>query len=157
MLLIELRSDFTKWFGSSKITNSAGKPLVMYHGTTANIDDFAENSRGLYFVSPAPKWVSAFVQKYGEIPEGTNILPVYVKSENPFDFENKDHIKRVAVKASLGDLAIKQIRKGDWTRLEDRTLIMAIKALGFDGMYVSEDGVKNLAVFSPNQIRSVFK
>jgi hypothetical protein len=159
MLLFEIHAEteFKKWFGASKIVDSTGAPIVMYHGTTAHIDDFDENSRGLYFVSPAPKWVSDFINQNGEMPDGANILPVYVSAANPFDYQNQAHVKKLAVKASLGSLALSQIRKGSWARLEDRTLISAIKALGHDGVYVSENGEKNLAVFSPKQIRSVFK
>lgn len=159
MLLLEVHgnAEFKKWFSDSKLVLGDGSPLIMYHGTTAEFDTFSENSRGLYFVSPAPAWVSNFVNQNGEMPEGVNIRPVYVRAVNPFDYENPAHVKKLAVKASLGNLAISQIRKGSWARLEDRTLISAIKALGFDGLFVFEDGVKNLAVFSPGQIRSVFK
>jgi hypothetical protein len=154
--LFEQQQKFSDWFSDSKITDERGNPTVMYHGTTVEVSEFEENTRGLYYVSPAPQWVSDFISANKDFPEGTNILPVYVAASNPFDFENKNHVNRVAKAASLGQLAISQIRKGSWTRLEDRTLINTIKSLGFDGMYVKERGVKNLAVFSPKQLRSVF-
>ena len=147
---------FADWFGDSKVVDAHGDPAVMYHGTTVEVSDFEENTRGLYFVSPAPQWVSDFISANKDLPEGTNIIPVYVAASNPFDFENKKHLNKIAVAASLGQLALSQIRKGSWARLEDRTLVSKIKSLGFDGMYVKEHGVKNLAVFSPKQIRSVF-
>ena len=37
---------FRKWFGDSKVVDAEGKPLVVYHGTTANITQFDESRRG---------------------------------------------------------------------------------------------------------------
>lgn len=148
---------FKRWFGDSKVVNGSGAPLVMYHGTTQDFSEFQENRRGVLFVSPSAKWVSEFKwtgSEQGNSTEGSNVMPVYVKSTNPFDYENKKHVNTVAAHASLGSSAISQIRKGSWQRLEDRTLLATIKKLGFDGLYVNEDGVKNLAVFRPDQIKS---
>jgi len=36
--------NFYKWFGDSKVVDEQGRPLVVYHGTTADFDTFAENS-----------------------------------------------------------------------------------------------------------------
>jgi hypothetical protein len=149
--------EFDEWFKDSAVVDSHGNPSVMYHGTTEGFEDFQENSRGLHFFSPSPEWVSQYLKgESGVIPEGASIKPVYISAKKPFDFENKKHVNLVASHASLGSLAISQIKKGEWQRLEDRTLISNIKKLGFDGLYVKENGVKNLAVFSVDQIKSAF-
>lgn len=51
--------DFKKWFGKSKVTDSTGKPLVVYHGTTHDFTTFDPSKttkdsfygQGLYFTS----------------------------------------------------------------------------------------------------------
>lgn len=146
--------SFWKWFGDSKVVDADGRPLVVYHGTTADFDTFQENTRGVLFVSPSREWVSKFyTDESGATVSGANTMPVYVRAENPFDFENKKHVGALATSASLGRLAVDQIKSGSWSRLEDRTTLATIKKR-FDGLYVMEDGNKNLAVFSPTQIKS---
>lgn len=147
--------EFKAWFKDSKVVDENGEPLVVYHGTFTKVDRFASNSRGVHFVSPDAEWVSDFVtEEDTDFKEGINILPVYVKSENPFDYENESHLEMLQVKGSLSDSVIDQIRDGDWSRIEDRTTLGNIKNLGFDGVYVEENGVKNLGVFDPTQIKS---
>jgi hypothetical protein len=98
------------------------------------------------------------------LPSAPNLIPVYVKAENPFDYDNSDHIKRVLKKVkeiSPIDLTsddIDLLKKGDWVTIEgsegNAPILDAIRQLGFDSMYVEEAGRKNIAVFNPNQIKS---
>lgn len=153
--LITDTPNFKKWFGDSKVVDAAGNPIVFYHGTTADFDSFNANQRGVHFLSPSRTWVEKFhTNADGTVADGANVMPVYAKASNPFDFENKAHVKQLSYAASLSGAAIIQIKQGKWSRLEDRTTLAAIKSLGFDGLYVREDGHKNLAVFDPTQIKS---
>jgi hypothetical protein len=146
---------FKEWFGDSKVVGEDGNPKVMYHATTADFDTFKDNPRGVHFVSPDPEWTSKFLKdENGAIIEGASVMPVYVKASNPFDFENKKHVNLIAAKAMLSSAQTKKIKAGDWTAIEDRTVLHYIKQSGFDGLYVKEDGVKNLAVFDPTQLKS---
>jgi hypothetical protein len=146
---------FKKWFGDSKVVDADGKPLVVYHATVEDFNAFRNNSRGLHFVSPSKEWASDFItEEESVLHDGSSVMPLYVSAQNPFDFENKAHVDKLAKNASLGALAIKQIKEGHWSRLEDRTTIKAIKDLGFDGVYVMENDVKNLGVFDSTQIKS---
>jgi len=155
-IITESRGEnFKRWFGNSKVVDGAGRPLVMYHSTTSEFSVFRDNQRGVHFVSPSKTWVEKFYKNSdGSIADGANVMPVYVSAKNPFDFQNKNHVETLARAASLGSLAINQIKKGLWSRLEDRTTLAVIKRLGFDGLYVLEDGNKNLAIFNPTQIKS---
>lgn len=144
--------NFHRWFGDSKTVDEHGRPHVFFHGTTGNIDKFNENTRGTHFVSPSSDWVHSFLLKGGDT-DNANIVPVYVKSNNPFDYENKTHVNKLAQTTSMGSLGIKQIKSGAWSRIEDRTTLNAIKK-SHDGVFVKEDGIKNLAVFNPLQIKS---
>tara|TARA_R110000868_G_scaffold18467_12_gene81214 strand:- start:6824 stop:14359 length:7536 start_codon:yes stop_codon:yes gene_type:complete len=154
--------QFRKWFGNSKITNEDGSPKVMYHGTQADITEFKGK---LLFVSPNQNVANKFAADglYGPetyLTPGANVLPVYVKANNPFDHQNKkqvdelfEKIKSMFAKESRED-AKRLLSEGNFKLIEDSRTIDAIKSLGYDGLYVEEFGAKNLAVFEPNQIKS---
>ncbi len=113
-----------------------------------------------------------------KLPTRANIMPLYVRAENTFDYENPDHIniirpaieKRHTIFAyryapkppdqsdQLTQTQIKNdianIKKGRWQSIEYEDIQNAIKAAGFDSFYVEEAGRKNLAVYSPNQVKS---
>jgi len=112
------------------------------------------------------------------LPSAANILPLYVKAENPFDYENEAHVDALVaeldkafaetykrnVKYGTADhdmisrLSNDQIKnlltKGYWELIEKFSVQKAIRALGHDGFYVKEDNEKNLAVYSPTQLKS---
>jgi hypothetical protein len=90
------------------------------------------------------------------MPSRANIIPVYVSAQNPFDFDNPDHIKKLKKARTLDASDISLIGLGSWGRIEAEDTQDAIKAAGFDGFYVMEGGRKNLAVYDPGQIKSVF-
>ena len=151
----DLESEaFKSWFGDSKVVDAEGKPLVVYHGTLSDFSEF-KNTNGIFFTTPSPDFAQKFLQESsGNIAEGANVMPVYVSAKNPFDYENKKHVAALEVNAGLARNAVNEVKKGKWQRLEDRTVLETIKRLGFDGVYVNEEGVKNLAVFDPSQIKS---
>lgn len=78
----EALTNFWRWFGDSKVVDEQGRPLVVYHGTDAEFDTFDKNitpkrnnllGQGFYFTNQQDKakWF------------GKNIMPVYLKIENP--------------------------------------------------------------------------
>lgn len=158
--------EFKKWFGDSKIVNDDGTPKVMYHGTQADITVFKGK---LLFVSPNQNVANKFAADdmlYGPestyLTPGANVIPVYVKSSNPFDYQDPkqvdelfEKIKTMFAKESRND-AKRLISEGNFGLTEDSRVIDAIKSLGHDGVYVQEFGAKNLAVFEPNQLKSIF-
>jgi hypothetical protein len=94
-----------------------------------------------------------------EMPSRANIIPVYISAQKPFDFSNPEHIAAIEEtfrKATNGSLPKEGIRNGLWSIIENKDVQDAIKAAGFDGFYVMEGGRKNLAVYDPGQIKSVF-
>ena len=93
------------------------------------------------------------------LPSGPNIMPVYVKAENPFDYENPEHVKMLLDKRYPllpweGTSIETKTKNGDWEVLELPDYQNAIKQLGFDSFYVKEDSRKNLAVYQPSQVKS---
>jgi hypothetical protein len=88
------------------------------------------------------------------LPSRPNIVPVYIRAENPFDFDNPSHLEDISSMPGV-PVHYQRIRKGDWSSIEDEDVQDAIKAAGFDGFYVKEGDRKNLAVYQPDQLKSV--
>jgi len=99
----------------------------------------------------------------GMLPSRENIMPLYVKAENPFDYENAEQVEKLVAELNkgfdsfgrkIGDKEAGFISRGNWDVIEKKTVQDAIKALGHDSFYVKEGDVKNFAVYSPTQIKS---
>ena len=83
---------FHRWFGASKVVNAKGKPLVVYHGTTAGgFDAFRPNYRkgeqlgfGIHFAQDRD-----FAAKYAEDPnvarrgKSPKVYAVYLSIQRP--------------------------------------------------------------------------
>lgn len=90
-----------------------------------------------------------------QLDTGMNIMPVWVKAENPFDYENPDHVRKVqGYLKNNGMIQMSGLADGSWRAIEHDDTQDAIRALGFDGFYVKEMGQKNLAVYDPTQLKS---
>lgn len=142
---------FKDWFGDSKVVDSKGNPLVVYHGTSyGNIQSFtpkggreegenilsafrdAKNNdkqfagirfrSGSYF-SPDPNYAG----NYANDNKGS-IYPVYIKSENPLYF----------------DVNTKEVRITDESKTADSFIMI-------------DDGkITEIAVIDPTQVKSIF-
>jgi len=89
------------------------------------------------------------------MPSGQNIMPVYVKAENTFDYENPRHIKKIIDHfTEIDNDDITWLKAGNWETIESEGVQDAIQFAGFDSFYVKEHGRKNLAVYEPTQIKS---
>jgi len=218
---LEGSEKFKQWFKDSKITED-GRPKVMYHGTSRDIESFRPKQANAIFVTDSPKFAEAFsldsyawlarhvdewatpeiksqVEKKAQalirqdykgraraeilaelknrqgegldyltrayqelVPVGPNLIPVYVSAQNPFDYENPEHVSKVIKKIREADKGYSEdglkrtIGAGLWSVIEKPHTQKAIRALGFDGFYVEEGGTKNLAVYEPSQVKSVF-
>lgn len=136
----------------------------MYHGTTANINQFKPQTGDAVFLTPDPRFASKFAwndmlftaspQDGGFINPGANVMPVHVQAKNPFDYENPKHIRSVLSNLDPRDKKAfkKSASEGSWQEIEKH--IGTIQDTGFDSVFLKEMGRKNLAVFEPNQIKS---
>jgi len=97
--------------------------------------------------------IAKFVEPYLET--GENVMPVYVSAQDPFDFDNSEHVNRVMAKLKNSDMWREAVEDGSWKTIENPTIQGAIRAAKFDGFYVREGGNKNLAVYDSEQIKSV--
>ena len=104
--------------------------------------------------NPTGEAMDKLVEAYREMmPSGPNVMPVYVRAEKPFDYENPDHIRAIEAKSTYG-LPVNEISMGRWQTIESKRIQELIKEAGFDSFYVEENGRKNLAVYDSSQIKS---
>lgn len=98
-------------------------------------------------------------------PSGANVMPLHVRAENPFDYDNPAHVD--AIMERLADLGMPEneaqdvregLSNGDWSIIETSNVQDALKAAGHDSFYVREAAdkgyAKNLAVYEPTQLKS---
>jgi hypothetical protein len=88
---------FKAWFGDSKVVDENGAPLVVYHGTRANIEGFHSGS----WFSPSTKVAASFINgRRGNVRKGGKaIYPVFLSIKTPLK------IPRVTDMASAVDMA----------------------------------------------------
>lgn len=107
---------------------------VLYHGTKSQIDEFAPSSGGEYgggiYLTDNPDTAWQF-SEYAKGDEAPNIVPVVAKLENPYIAETRDEVRAIGR-----------------TKLEE---------MGHDGIIATNpvNGVRQIVVFSPENIRSV--
>ena len=110
--------NFRNWFGDSKVVDEEGKPLVMYHGTGADIKEFKPAGRQDKSSEEALDWFRDRISKNRNIPlhswrmgsffspkpeytdsytnEGKGMVyPVYLKAENPAWRDNVEKTYKV--------------------------------------------------------------
>jgi hypothetical protein len=146
---------FKSWFGDSVVTDTGkpgGKPLVVYHGTAADFNEFSQDAYGTnftgdygvgFYFTQDPNKASQYAQ--GATGAAPNVMPVYLSLQNP-----------AIVKASFADGDLWSMVPGAKTR-EDLT--QGLKALGYDGVIVNGGRggalyVKEAVAFLPEQVKS---
>ena len=79
--------EFKRWFGDSKVVDENGKPLVVYHGTTAEQKSFDHAATtGVYFTQD-PQYANHYTQDGTGTLErnggNAQVMPVYLQVKNP--------------------------------------------------------------------------
>jgi hypothetical protein len=160
--------NLQRWSGSEE------KSPVYYHGTSAR-EDFSvfdpekrptKKSSSAVFMTPSKEWSSDWIDTNPEILEKfpsskPRVMPLITRAKNSFDYENPEHVQAVVGRAKLPkaftpDYVAERIGEGNWNFIEDQNIQKAIKDQGFDSFFVKEKGVKNLGVFNPADVKSLF-
>jgi|GEM_PF-3055011 len=159
--LLTKTKAFKNWFGNSKVLDVNGEPMVMFHGTPENWSIFDKTQgRGMgLFLSPEYD----FSEDYAMVTRGNNVLSLFVKANKPFDYENKqdlaflkEHNKTIYSRLTGGEDENGNFylsEEHNWQVLEDKAFQKLIKDNGYDGYYVKEQGIKNLAVYEADQVK----
>ena len=153
---------FKEWFGdwenspetSSKVIDENGEPLVCYHGTTKDfnefnysenaINDFGIEGRGFYFSNKegiAKQYAKRFIKELGDFDTtGGRVIEVFLKIVNP---------------ASRKETSVLMSKHKDFETNARETQIELIKQ-GFNGVikkYPSGDNAYEFVVFNSTQIK----
>jgi hypothetical protein len=154
---------FKDWFGDSKVVDSDGKPLVVYHGTDSKFNEFIPGNAmgwgpGIYFTDNQEN-----AKEFGPI-----VYDAYLKIEKPIDGNNPYLYEKEVVNHPLWKAEEKkqqreynddefEIEYDDYLQ-ENIELISRIwKDLGYDGIVTDNSNNiqgKEIVVFSPTQVKS---
>jgi hypothetical protein len=139
--------EFQKWFGDSKVVDSEGNPLVMYHGTDAEFNVF-DSEKGKKWAKKVGFWFTDqkdFSELFGE-----NVMPVYLSVQNPIvitqDTFNKWREKH------FDNESFWKGKKNEWIANGNDGLIIIGKEEKFAGELMPATSI--FAAFSPTQIKS---
>ena len=129
--------EFKKWFGDSKVVNADGTPQVMYHGTQADIEAFKISSEGMFgsgiYFTDVPSEAN-----YYSIGSGGNVMPVYLRIENP-------------APQSVWQPMLERLDAGTMTDMDIRR---ELNDAGYDGIIQPHIDHTIYVAFEPTQIKS---
>jgi hypothetical protein len=136
--------EFQNWFKDSKVVDENKKPLMVYHGTNKDFNEFASGKtnslvKGIYFGSE-----SEIAEIYAGKQDGAQIVPVYLSMQNPATNEDYDKV----LESLPYDKKKTSVQRAS-----------ALKKAGFDGLMYDISGkgtAFEYVVFEPTQIKSVF-
>lgn len=172
--------NFWKWFGDSKVVDAEGRPLVVYHGTTNELEGgyfkleksspTARFGPGFYF-SDEKETFNAFADR-----TGGQVIPAYLKIENPLV---NPKLTKNQIEKFFGEIKDKVFPNGydatnDHERIKNNALesksvdalfgglnyfsqndwVRGLKAAGFDGVIHKAYGGKEYVALDPNQVKS---
>jgi hypothetical protein len=152
-----------------KAKDDAATAIRKEHGGSSAAVRMIADLYGKNRLGDTRQYLAAELEK--AMPSAPNVIPLYVKAENPFDYENPAHVEAVikawgdkywAPRKDMSDekLALKRerlesdLKRGAWSAIEEETAQEIIKSLGHDSFYAKEDDRKNLGVYNSSQLKS---
>ena len=151
---------FKKFYQNSVLVDESGNPIVLYHGTTKDIESFKVGKEGGslgngIYLTPSQDFADEYAKE-----EGGNVIPVYAHITNPLIIDgsiSRDPMIEALVKLGVDrDKADQIVEKAyeDKGYITNEVKSRATKQ-GFDGILQYKDGnLTELVAFSPNQIKS---
>jgi hypothetical protein len=90
--------EFKRWFGDSYFTDKDGNPLVMYHGTARDIEEFKPKQANAIFITASPAFADNFAQMSEEYIQKEAYLAL-TKAEKVefFDRIAKKELERASI------------------------------------------------------------
>ena len=90
---VKFNDNFKKWFGNSKIVDESGNPMVCYHGTSQEFNEFDKSKRGIHSNGPGAGvgfWFSTSPEYFNHYK---NHMEVYLSIQNPKIFKTKPYTR----------------------------------------------------------------
>jgi hypothetical protein len=143
---------FARWFVGSKIVDEAGRPLVLYHGTSKDADfkSFKVPKNGAWFATD-PQEASTYASENDSaayrwdgltpvrINTASRVLPVFVRAVNPKHY----------------DMLPEELRFAQNYKKAQATLFAQLRAEGHDAITIGQPEIAVVvALGGPQQIKS---
>ncbi len=145
--------EWKAWFEGSKVVDKDGAPLVMFHGTSKDIDfkSFRIGQRGTFF-SADPEEASMYATdnesndlkfdhrtgRYARVNTAPRVIPAYLSIKNPYVLDEREKVAAQFVESY---------------KSHQRLLANRAKLKGHDGI---QYGPGLFVAFDPKQVKSVF-
>jgi GNAT superfamily N-acetyltransferase len=152
---------FKDWFGDSKVVDEEGKPLVVYHGTTADFDvfeDFAADEyyggegRRFFFTTDKDAASTYASNQVMDLPDdGANVLPVYLSLKKPLivDAAGKSYYDAAGKGNDIDGIALEASSSGKY----DGVIVKNVRDDASPSK--SKKPIDVYIAFQPEQIKSV--
>ena len=150
----EVLKSFWSWFGNSVMVDRRGNPLVCYHTTSSEFDEF-DVGRGS---GVAGTGIYLTTMQFSDDRYGDRHLELYVRCENPLDLSDGDkmineHAKKMGLVGLFELSTIPQMRQ--WSKDFREGMLK----MGYDGCFVmpqgGRTGERHLVVYNKNQVKLV--
>lgn len=141
--------NFYKWFGDSKVVDANGNPLVVYHGTDAEFEEFSKVERGVGYWFGTKQNAEYYARDRSEKSgKKERIYPVYLKLEKIADIsteKGREELKGFSSEFNDKELwNFARIPEGNISAFvlgnEDFAIFLSEKGydgIKFDGAYIS--------------------
>lgn len=163
-------TNFTKWFGDSKVVDANGSPKIVYHGTGGVKFDEFKTLQGSDFGSHfgTPEQAEDFTQR----DDGAHVIPVLLSMQNPislpdlgrWDYETlSKELSNYGIEVEDSPYRIETADMGENYRRKFQrqfeNIARALEKAGYDGImyqniYEGDERSYSYIVFRPQQIKS---
>lgn len=162
---LSLDPNFRRWFGNSKTRDEYGEPRMFYHATPNDFSVFKpggvdpEISGSAMWFSPYAEYQPAYHRigaRGGGFREGTNVMPVYLRMENPLLLDDPNMEGWARDVFANGNREFPHLMPKDW--------VDSIRSEGYDSVmytpperrYPNGELVKEheYIIFEPTQVKS---
>lgn len=171
--------EFKNWFKESKIVDKRGRPLVVYHGSRADIESFDPSLNepprdidgvsygdtrqvGIYFTADADyartyaMFSGVAESNRGKRAAGQTIYPVHLSIQNPLVIKDRSFWEKIKDKATKN----KKTREMETHDRRGQSALITkdrrekLEAQGYDG--IINESANEIIAFRPTQIKSTF-
>lgn len=144
--------NFKNWFGNSKVVDKAGNPLVVYHGTELDFNEFNISRVGTS--TDSGMWGQGFyftddINYANRYAKNKKLLQCYLSIKNPYYIKNKIDIPKIKVPEDTLD----DLKNSD--KNYSKIFTKLLKDKGYDGVIISLNGNNEFVVYNSNQIKSI--
>ena len=167
--------EWRAWFRDSKVVDAEGNPLVVYHGTNAEFDEFSPTSQSVNQTTFGPIDVERNGIFFSNNPAysaqyGRRIVPVYLSIQNPATMTRNlvlDFADTIDAFGNDRSLYLTAMNSSGWRMFDGevgKRFVLFLKEQGYDGAVFTEDLVigdesiesTTYVAFDSNQAKSVF-